>query len=294
MPIHSMTGFGGASAQSGDELVSVELRSVNGKFCDVKVRLPRELAELEIEVGKQVKARLSRGNVDVFVRREAASKTGALVPRVNGELMKSYAESLQEAAHKVGIDPKLSLSDLLELDGVVELEELPPDLEGAKQALAQALEQGLEALVSVRQREGAALETDFRERIAILRELSGRARELVPEQVAAYKERLESRLLELAAGVEIDPQRLAQEVVFFADRSDVSEELTRLDAHFDEFERLLGGEPPVGRRIEFLLQEINRETNTLGSKSHDTQIAQLVVEMKVEVERLREQSLNVE
>lgn len=292
--VSSMTGFGAGSAREGDEVVSVEVRSVNGKFCDVKLRLPRELASLEIETVKHVKSRLARGSVDVFVRREAAPDSTASTPTVNGPLLRAYAESLKAAAREAGLGDALEMRDLLELDGVVSLEERPPDLDGAQRALVRALDQALDALIVVRKREGEALEADFRGRSATLRRLMEEARELVPAQVNAWKERLEARLAELSDGIEIDPQRIAQEVVFFADRTDVAEEITRLEAHLDELERLLSRDQPVGRRLEFLLQEINRETNTLGSKSQHTDIARRVVEMKVELERMREQSLNVE
>lgn len=294
MPISSMTGFGAGTAREGDEVVSVEVRSVNGKFCEVKVRLPREFASLELDTVKHVKSRLARGSVDVFVRREAAPDSVSVTPRVNGALLQAYADALREAAEQAGLGQDLQLRDLLELDGVVELEERPPDLEGAGRALTRALDQALDALIAVRRREGEALEADFHKRVAILRRLTAESRELVPQQVTAWTERLQARIEELAEGIEIDPQRIAQEVVFFADRTDVAEELTRLEAHLDELERLLSQDQPVGRRIEFVLQEIHRETNTLGSKSQATDIAQRVVEMKVELERLREQSQNVE
>lgn len=293
MALSSMTGFGAGTAQDGGEAIAVELRSVNGKFCEVKARLPRELASLELEIARRVKARIARGNVDVAVRRDGGG-SAALAARVNAALLQSYAEALRAAARDAGLEESLGIRDLLGLDGVTSLEERPPDLEAAGRAVQAALEQALDALVTVRRREGSSLEEDLRARTATLRQLVREAERLVPASVDTYRERLRGRLAELAPGLEVDSGRLEQEVVIFAERTDVAEELTRLSTHLEELERLLGESAPAGRRMEFLLQEINREANTLGSKSQATALARVVVEMKVELERLREQSQNVE
>lgn len=293
MSIASMTGFGAGTARDQAEEVVVELRSVNGKFCEVKPRLPRELSGLEADLVREVKARLARGNVDVTVRRSVA--LGATtVPRVNAALVAEYARSLAEAAQSAGIPGEIGIRDLLSLDGVVTLEERPPDLESAGRALSQALSTALERLVEVRGREGAALEADLRARLGTLRQLAAQVATLAPATVEQYRERLRQRVRDLGEGVTLDPGRLEQEVVLFADRTDVAEELTRLSAHFDEFDRLLERTGPVGRQLDFLIQEINREVNTTGSKSQSTDVARHVVEMKAEIERLREQVQNVE
>lgn len=293
MAIASMTGFGSATATEGAEQISVELRSVNGKFCEVKARLPRELASLEAELIRLVKERIGRGNVDAAVRRSATVGMD-VVPRVDGALIAAYVGALKEAAQRAGIRDDVAVSDLLMLQGVVRLEERPPDLVAAGKALTSAVTSAVTALLAVRQREGAALETDLRTRAERLRQLVGQLRTAAPAAVASFRERLHTRIRELAPDISIDPARLEQEVVIFADRSDVAEELTRLAAHLDELERLFSQPGPVGRQLDFLLQEINREVNTTGSKSQSTELARIVVELKTELERLREQVQNVE
>jgi uncharacterized protein (TIGR00255 family) len=289
----SMTGFGAGIATEGNEEISVEARSVNGKFCEVKVRLPRELASLEADVVKFVKERLSRGNVDVSIRRTSALGLEA-EPKVNAVLLAAYAKAFQAAAASASLSPELSIRDLIDLDGVVRLEERPPDLAAVAKALNGALATALSALISARQREGVALAADLKSRLQTLRKLAAQAAVGVPASIAQYRERLRNRIKEIANDIEVDPQRLEQEVILFAERTDVAEELTRLGAHFDEFDRLLEKSGPVGRQLDFLIQEINREVNTTGSKSQATELARLVVEMKTEIERIREQVQNVE
>lgn len=292
MTIASMTGFGAASATDGGEELSVEVKSVNGKFCEVKARLPRELAANEGDAVKLVKERLARGNVDVSVRRSSPGSVAA--PRVNPVALATLARSLEAAAREAGLSGSVSLSDLLHVPGIVSLEEQPPDVVAAGRALAVALALAVERLVEVRQREGAALEADLRLRVGLLRGHARQIGQLVPRSVDGYRERLRARVRELAPDLALDPARLEQEVILFADRTDVTEELVRLSAHLDEFDRLLDRPGPVGRSLEFLLQELNREVNTTGSKSQAPEISRLVVELKTELERLREQVQNVE
>jgi len=292
MAIASMTGFGAGTATAGTEEVSVEIRSVNGKYCEVKARLPRELSSLEGDAVRQVKERLARGNVDVFVRR--TSTAPASTPVVDAALVAAYAEASARAAKTAGIRDDLGIRDLLVLEGVVRLEERAPDPDAVSQALRAALGAALDALVASRRREGAALEADLRARARTLRELATKAAEAAPAAVEVFRERLHARVREVAGEPGVDPDRVAQEVVLYADRTDVAEELTRLVAHFDELDRVLAGAGAVGRRLDFLLQEVNREVNTIGSKSQSTDMARIVVEMKTELERVREQVQNVE
>jgi len=293
MAIASMTGFGSGTAVDGAEQITVELRSVNGKFCEVKARLPRELASLEGECVKLIKERLARGSIDAAVRRSPVAGLQAL-PQVNAELLAAYATALREAARAAGLGAELHIHDLLGLEGVVRLDDRPPDLTSAGRALAAATHAAITALIAVRHREGAALEADLRGRAAGIRRLTGQLELAAPAAVAAFRERLHARIRDLQPEISIDPARLEQEVVLFADRSDVAEELTRLRAHMEELERLLGQTGPVGRQLDFLIQEINREANTTGSKSQATELTRLVVELKTEIERIREQVQNVE
>jgi uncharacterized protein (TIGR00255 family) len=292
MSVSSMTGFGSGEAKAGGETVAVEVKSVNGKFCEVRPRLPRELAALESDAVRLVKGRVARGNVDVTVRRSAPG-AGAQ-PRVNPEAFAVLWASAHVAARAAGVEGTLTAASLLAVPGVVVVEESSPDLEAARTALEAALGKALDGLVETRRREGAALAADLASHAATMRRLVAEVAQFVPASVAHYRDRLRARAQELAPDLSLDPARLEQEVVLFADRSDVAEELVRLAAHFEEFDRLLAKDGPVGRPLEFLLQELGREVNTTGSKSQSPDIARRIVELKTELERLREQVQNVE
>jgi uncharacterized protein (TIGR00255 family) len=290
--IRSMTGFGaGRGAVNGEE-VDVEIRSVNHKYCEVKARMPRELAPLEHEVVRAVKERLARGGVDVAVRRTAA---GSLVaPRVDVGLAESYARAFAEVQARLGLPGQVTLADVISAEGVVRLDERTVDLEIVGEALRRALSQALTQLLTMRGREGEALARDLSARLEELERLAGRVAALAPEAVEQYRARLSERIAELTRGLPVDPARLAQEVAVFADRTDVAEELTRLRSHVGQVRALLGASDPSGRKLDFLVQEMHREANTIGSKSQHGEIAGLVVALKAEIERMREQVQNVE
>ena len=292
--IRSMTGFGSGRGSAGGETLTVELRSVNGKFCEVKPHLPRELSALELELSKPIKARLSRGVIDVTVRREVAGAVRGLQPRANLPLAASYAKALRELKDELGLSGEPSVHDVATLEGVLTLAEAPPDQASSRLALLAALPPALEALEEMRVREGEALGRDLLARLEAIEKGAASIRALVPLSVEAYRERLSARVQELGRGLLVDPARLAQEVAFFADRTDVAEELTRLASHLEQLRALVEGDAPAGRKLEFLVQEVNREINTVGSKAQHAGIAQLVVDLKTELERVREQIQNVE
>ncbi|TMB30743.1 MAG: YicC family protein [Deltaproteobacteria bacterium] len=292
--IRSMTGFGAGRAEQGGEAVAVEVRSVNGKFCEVRARLPRELPGLEPTIAKAVKARIARGVVDVTVRREGAGALAGSVPQINLPLAAAYAKALREMQSELGLSGELGLSDLVALDGVVGLTERAPDTREAEAAALAAVEKAISALEEMRGREGESLARDLRARLDAIEAHAGAVRELSPKTVEAYRDRLAARVSELSRGTAADPARLAQEVAFFAERVDIAEELTRLQSHLSQMRALLDAGGPVGRKLEFLVQELNREVNTVGSKSQNTAISARVVDLKAELERVREQIANVE
>jgi uncharacterized protein (TIGR00255 family) len=290
--IRSMTGFGaGRGAVDGEE-IDVEIRSVNHKYCEVKVRVPRELSALELETAKVVKDRLARGGVEVTIRRTGAA--AGLAPRVDVALAESYARAFAELQARLSLPGTITVGDVLRADGVVRLDERQVDLDAARAAVAQGLARALEALVAMRGREGEALARDLGARLATVDELVGHVAEQAPRVVEAYRVRLADRIAELARGVPLDPSRLAQEVALFADRSDVAEEITRLRSHLSQARELLGSDEPAGRKLDFLVQEMHREANTIGSKSQSADISGVVVSLKAEIERMREQVQNVE
>lgn len=290
--IRSMTGFGAGRGQSGGEQIDVEVRSVNHKFCEVKARLPRELAALETEMVRMVRERLSRGGVEVTVRRSAAR--GALSPRVDHLLASEYARAFADLRERLRLSGEVSLADVLSAEGVVALEERPADLEVVRAAASQALAQALGALTSMREREGAALAADLEGRLRTVESLVARIEAVAPQSIQHYRTRLDERIQELTRGLAPDPVRLATEVALFADRMDVTEEMTRLRSHVAQVRSLVAGGEPSGRKMDFLVQEMHREANTIGSKSQSAEIAAAVVSLKAEIERMREQVQNVE
>jgi uncharacterized protein (TIGR00255 family) len=290
--IRSMTGFGAGRASVGGEDLDVEVRSVNHKFCEVKARLPRELSALEVEVVRAVKDRLARGGVEVSVRRGGAAASFA--PRVDVALAETYARAFAEIQARLGLPGQVTLAEVIAAEGVVRLEEREVNVDAARDALRRALSAALEALVVMRAREGEALSRDLAGRLDTVDAAVVRVDALVPRTVEHHRVRLAERVAELARGVSVDPARLAQEVALFADRTDVTEEVTRLRSHLGQARALLTVAEPAGRKLDFLVQEMHREANTIGSKSQSADIAGLVVTLKTEIERMREQVQNVE
>jgi uncharacterized protein (TIGR00255 family) len=291
--LKSMTGFGAGRARVGDEEFSVELRSLNHKFCEVKARLPRELSALEPVVSKLVKDRLARGAVELLVKRQTATASGT-VPTVDVALAREYARAFRELAEALGVPTDISWAQIATQPGVMKLEEKGMDVEAATQAVQAALDQALAALEQMRRVEGEAIYADLDSRLKLIEGWSREVAALAPKVVEEYRQRLSERVADLARGVTVDPQRLAQEVAVFAERTDIAEEVTRLASHLEQFRVLMAGNEPAGRRMDFLVQEMHREVNTTGSKSQHADISARVVSMKAEVERIREQVQNVE
>ncbi|HWV38869.1 MAG TPA: YicC/YloC family endoribonuclease [Vulgatibacter sp.] len=289
-----MTGFGSARAQVESEEISVEIRSVNGKFCEVKARFPRELQAFEGEVVRRIKERLARGTVDLFVRRSPVEGQSLREPRVDEALADRVAREFRELRDRLGLEGDVRLADVISVPGVVVVEEVPPDPERAGQAMHLALDQALDHLVAMREREGEALRADLEARLRLVEGHAAQLARAAPEAVREQHERILQRVEELAGSVTLDPQRLAQEVAILADRSDVAEELTRIESHVKQFRRLMDAPDPAGRRLDFLVQELNREANTTASKASWTGAAEITVELKAEIERIREQVQNVE
>ena len=290
--IRSMTGFGtGRGAVNGEEF-DVEARSVNHKFCEVKVRLPRELSALEIDVARAARERLARGGIEIGVRRAGARPV--IVPRIDFRLAEEYVRVFREAEQRFAMTRGLALSDLIAAEGVVSLEERTVDVESARAAVFVGVDRALHALCDMRAREGEALARDIVARLDAVEQLAGKIETLGPDAVLHYRNRLADRVQELSRGIPLDPARLAQEVALMADRMDVHEELTRLHSHVSQVRALTAANEPAGRKLEFLVQEMHREANTIGAKSQSIEISAAVVALKAEVERMREQVQNVE
>ena len=291
--LKSMTGFGTGRSRAGDEEISVEVRAVNHKHLEVKVRLPRELAALEAAVVKVVRARCVRGAVDVAVRRSVGTVTGA-VPVVDAAMARAWREALRTVARAAELADTATAAQISSQPGVVRMEEPVADVAVAEGALDRALADALAGLVAMREREGRALEADLSARLQRVATLAAEVAALAPRMVESYRERLQERVADLLKGAQVDEARLVQEVALFAERTDVAEEATRLQVHLEAFRSFLGSSEPAGRRMDFLVQEMHREVNTTGSKSQSTEISTRIVELKAELERIREQVQNVE
>ena len=290
-----MTGRGVGAAAGRLARVEVELSSVNRKQLDVDVGLPRFLAAYESRVLETVQGRLSRGRVTGEIRvtwAEAAQAAGA---KVDLGLARATVGALRAAAKKLGLPDDLQASDLLSLPGLVALEHGKRDLDALWPTVRQALEAALAKLQAMRKKEGAALGRDLRARLGILRKLASEIAVRAPAVVAAYRANLLKRIAAALPGSDLAAdERLLKEVALFADKADVAEELGRLDSHFRQADDLLKRGGVVGRALDFLVQEMGREINTIGSKANDAEIARRVVAAKAELERFREQVQNVE
>lgn len=291
--LKSMTGFGSGRATVGSEELIVEVRSVNHKFCEVKARLPRELNALEPHLTKIVKDRLARGAVDVTVKRAARASVG-LVPTVDLNLAREYRRAFAELAVALDVTDNTSVRDIVSQQNVVRLEEPSVNVDDAAKAAEAALADALTAIEAMRQKEGLALHSDLSARLELVATWAREVATLAPKSVEQWRTRLAQRVGELSKGIPVEPQRLAQEVALFAERTDIAEELTRLESHLVQFRALLAADEPSGRKMDFLVQEMHREVNTTGSKSQHADISARVMQLKTELERIREQVQNVE
>lgn len=290
--IRSMTGYGKGDAAGSAGRCVVEVRAVNHRYGEVTVKLPRNFLAYEHEVRKLAGNRIKRGKADLFIQWEEAAG-GVQVPPVNLAAAKGYHAAFLGLAHELRLSPEIPLSLIVAQKNVLQEaggEEQPDLLPQVLQAVGGALD-GLDAM---RLREGEALMRDLQERRHVLAALVAQVAERAPHVVEEYQAKLRLRLAKLLEGAELDPQRLAQEVAVMADRCDVTEELVRLQSHFVQFDETLTLAEPVGRKLDFLIQELNREVNTIGSKANDAAITALVVQMKAELEKMREQVQNIE
>jgi uncharacterized protein (TIGR00255 family) len=288
-----MTGFGRGEAAIGTSLLTAEIRCLNSRHLDVRVRLPRELSALEAEARSKASRFFRRGQVEVSIR---LTRQGELAPRieVDFEAARSYVDSAAELRERLSVEDRIPVADLLALPGVSRLcdPELEPEEIGA--GLLQAIERAAIEAAAMRSREGESLEQELRERLSRVEEIILEIKARASEAQEGSRERLAKRIAALAPDVELDEGRLEQEVLLQVDRMDVTEELVRSRSHCEQFREILEADQPAGRKLEFLLQELGRETNTIGSKAADATITRAVVELKSELEKLREQALNVE
>jgi len=291
-----MTGFGRSTCEVDGLGLEVEARSVNHRHLDLRIRLPRVLADEENRLKKRIQAELSRGKVDITVSLVMESSESTL--EIDETIAAQYVEAAQNLRERHGLTQELGVSSLLSLPGVTRLIETEVDPQTLVGPLERSIDEAIAALVAMRVAEGATLAAEFEGRLAHVVDLADRFEARSEEVVEVARQRLKKRADQIKRDVGlVDDARLHQEIVIAADRLDITEELVRLRSHVDQFRETLasaGNHSPVGRRLDFLLQELGREANTVGSKASDAPLAQDVVELKTELERIREQVQNVE
>ncbi|WP_224960388.1 YicC/YloC family endoribonuclease [Geomonas subterranea] len=291
--IKSMTGYGKGEAVHEAGRFVVEVRCVNHRYGEITVKLPRVLLQFENEIKKRVGERLVRGKIDVFIQVENAVALG--VPTANLPLARGYLKAFQAIGEALGLSGEVDLALVAsQRDVVTVAAEAEATLEEMPQELMSALEEALRRVDEMRLFEGESLYADFQRRRETLAQLIGKVAARAPQVVAEYGQRLKERIAQLLGEASLPEERLVQEVAVMADKCDVTEELVRLESHLRQFDETLAKSEPVGRKLDFLLQEINREVNTIGSKGNDAQMAALVVELKAELEKIREQVQNIE
>lgn len=291
--VASMTGFGKGDAESNGYRAAVEVRSVNGRFGDVFVHLPRALTELESRIKEIVLATLSRGRVDISLTLEGKGAEQGL-PVLNEAVLSAYLEGVNVLRGRVASTREIDPTALAMLPNMFGFEADTPDVETLWPAVEAACEAAVAQCQAMRCAEGEKLARDLLERVQALEDLLGKVEERAPARVEEVQKRLEEKLARMLTPEQVDQNRVLMEVALLAERSDITEECVRFHSHNAQFLGAIGLDEPVGRRLNFLLQEMLREANTIGSKAGDSEIAHLVVEVKEELEKIKEQVQNIE
>jgi uncharacterized protein (TIGR00255 family) len=292
--MRSMTGYGRGEAAKDGFKFTVELNSINRKQSDISINLPKELVELEPRIRDEINAHLSRGRINVVVAFHRSSAKAEEQVELDMALAKAYHRAIQKLQKEMKLSGSLTLDTILRAPGVMKLAEASMDAESVWPHIESALRKAITGLVKMREKEGRFLANDLTERLDLLEGGLELITKSAPEIVTRYREQLRARVKEAGIDVPMDDERLMKEVVFFADRCDISEEITRLSSHLKQFRDGLKSNEPVGRTLDFLAQEMGREINTIGSKANAAEISQQVVKMKAELEKIREQIQNIE
>ncbi len=292
--IKSMTGYGRGEYSNSGYNMKIEIKTVNHRYNDISVRMPRHMSYLEESIKKMIKENISRGKVDVYVNLEYVG--GAPIDiKVDMELARSYRDSLERINSELELPGEIRINNVLSLSDIIKTEKKEIDEELLWEVVRVSLEEALEDLMGMKYREGQELQDDMIANLdqvdIILEEIELRS----PEVVREYRDKLRIRIDELLDGsIEIDDDKLSHEVAYFADKSNINEEVIRLKSHIGQFREILKEEETVGRKLDFLMQEMNREINTIGSKANDVHISSRVVAVKAEIEKIREQVQNLE
>ena len=291
--IKSMTGYGSGKAELGNKTFSVEIKSVNSRYSDFSIKMPRVYTFLEDPIRKAAQEKINRGKVDIYVNVESSGEDDSVV-KVNTALAKEYLQGLRTLSSELQITSNTTAETFLRIPDVFVLDKAPEDENLIKETVLKALSEALGGFDAMRIAEGEKLESDLKEHLAFIVDATAKVEERSPRIVSEYRQRIEERMKDILSGASYDETRLLTEVAIFADKVNVNEETVRLRSHVDQFNEMLQSGGCVGRKIDFLIQEMNREINTIGSKSNDLDVARIVIDVKAEIEKLREQIQNVE
>ena len=291
--IKSMTGYGSAKGQAEGLEICVELKSVNNRYLDTSVRLPRSFLFAEDALKSAVQSHISRGKVDVFVSIDTSAVSDMTV-KVNEPLLKGYIEAFEHISEEYGLQNDMTVLNVCRFPDVLSVEKKDLDAEAISDALCNVAEQALYDFDAMRLREGEKLRDDVLNRLATIESLVSAVETAAPKTVEDYRARLEQKMAEVLGTAGIDENRILAEAAIFADHIAVDEETVRLRSHISQLKTMINGNSPTGRKIDFLIQEFNREANTIGSKCQNSDIAHVVVDLKSEIEKIREQIQNIE
>ena len=291
--MRSMTGYGRGAASANGRSLLLELKSVNHRFLDLNFRLPRSFAALEDALRGEIGKRLHRGHVDVFVtyRNERPDRLRVVA---DAGLAKGYLAALRALAAETDLTAETTLRDIAAYPDVLRLEEAEEDEGTLRELVGKSVREALDGLAAMREKEGARLKADIETRLDAVSALNDQVAQRAPDVAREYRLRLQRLVQEALSSADVDESRLAQEVALFADRVNIDEEIARLRSHVGAMREALESQEPVGRRLDFIVQEMNREANTMGSKAQDAQLTRLVVDLKSEIEKIREQVQNIE
>lgn len=291
--LKSMTGYGRCERIAGGKKILAEIKSVNQRFTDYNIKVPRHLAFLEDKVRELASTKISRGKVDIYISLESYEDADKEIT-LNEALAKNYVDVLRQMKTTFNLDGEITVNTVSRFSDIFKSERKEEDQEVLWGLVSDVLLEALDSFVAMREREGERIQKDLCERIDYMKTLAQKVDERSPQSVAEYRERLYAKIKEIIEDREIDEARVLTEVAIFSDKVAVNEETVRLSSHFEEFYSIINFSEPAGRRLDFLLQEINREVNTIGSKAQDLYIAKTVVELKGEIEKVREQIQNIE
>ena len=291
--IRSMTGYGRAENMANDRRFVVEIKSVNHRYNDISIKLPRSMNGLEDAIRKRIMEEIARGKTDVYITFETFS-TDDIIVKVNEALAEAYVEKINELKMQYLLSSEDTLGLVAKFADIITVERVQEEEEILWETLLPALDGAIEKFVQMRQKEGNALAEDILKKRKHIQYLVGLIKERSSLVVEQYQQKMQSRLNELLETVEIDQQRIVQEVAIFADRSCIDEEVIRLESHLVQLQEILSHGGQVGRKLDFLVQEMNREANTIASKANDMEITRNTIELKSEIEKIREQVQNIE